>query len=128
MNSPADAQIGTESLVDVPGPKIGPPRANPPAAASLAWFCAWAASFAAPVTAFHTDNTKSLIRSRKPITAFTPAEKTLVIVSHMDCAAEVIPPHTACAIAAICANTAVATATRTCQPCDTNAKPAWKVD
>src|SRR5262245_23623980 len=97
MNSPADAQIGTESLVDVPGPKIGPPRANPPAAASLAWFCAWAASFAAPMIAFHTDSAKSLIRCRKPITAFTPAEKAPVIVSHMDCAADVIADHIACA-------------------------------
>src|SRR5262249_6891368 len=128
MNSPNDAQIGTESLVDVPGPEIGPPRANPPAAASAAWPCAWAASFAAPVIAVHTDSAKSLIRCRKPITALTPAENAPVIVSHMDWAADVIAAHTACAIAATCANTAVATATRTCQPCEMNWKPAWKVD
>ena len=29
MDSPADAQVGTESLVAVPGPSIAPPRAKP---------------------------------------------------------------------------------------------------
>ena len=75
MNSPAEAQIGTESLVAVPGPKIGPPRANPPALASAALLCTVAASLAAPVMAFQTLKAKSRTRPRKPITAFTPAIK-----------------------------------------------------
>src|SRR5262249_55026683 len=66
MNSPTDAQIGTESLVDVPGPKIGPPRANPPAAASAAWPCAWAASFAAPLDGVPHQNPEILDPLRDP--------------------------------------------------------------
>jgi hypothetical protein len=63
MNSPAEAQIGIESLVAVPGPWIGPPRANPgppPASAALAW--ALAALCAAPVMAFQTLIAKSRTR------------------------------------------------------------------
>jgi hypothetical protein len=60
MNSPTESQIGTESLVEEPGPKIGPPRANPPAPpASAALLCAAATSRAAPVMAFQTLSTKS---------------------------------------------------------------------
>src|SRR3954470_12106345 len=118
MNSPAEAQIGTESLVDVPDPTIGPPPANPPAPALAAWFCACAASFAAPVMAFHTASAKSLTLCRKPITALTPAEKKPVIESHIDWAVDVIAVQTDCAIAATCANTAVVMATRICQPCE----------
>ncbi|MNV70260.1 hypothetical protein D3C71_1632140 [compost metagenome] len=43
MNSPLDAQIGTESLVRVPGPRIAPPCSN-----DLAPRCEAGTSLAAP--------------------------------------------------------------------------------